>query len=108
MRAGVLKGYMKTLSSVYLIGVPSSFVALGGALYMRNIKMDMSHGKPAGGPPAKTDVESAAGAEAGEGKVVPEGEAPGPEASENLAQKESRTTVGGSVEAEKVGEKVEA
>lgn len=57
---------MKTLSAVFLIGVPTSVVALLGALYMRDVKMDMSHGAPApAGAAAKPqDVEaSAAGTE---------------------------------------------
>lgn len=54
---------MKTLSAVFLIGVPTSVVALLGALYMRDVKMDMSHGAPtpAGAQTAKPqDVEASA------------------------------------------------
>lgn len=37
---------MKTLSSVFIIGVPSAAIALVGALVMDISKMDMSQGAP--------------------------------------------------------------
>ncbi|KAF8304793.1 MFS general substrate transporter [Clavulina sp. PMI_390] len=61
LRPAVLTAYTKTLSYVFIIGVPASIIALVGALAMRNIKMDMSHGGPQ--LPAKetpkNDIEAA-------------------------------------------------
>ncbi|KAF8304794.1 MFS general substrate transporter [Clavulina sp. PMI_390] len=61
LRPAVLTAYTKTLSSVFLIGVPGSIIALAGALAMRNIKMDMSHGgaQPAVKETSNKDVEAA-------------------------------------------------
>ncbi|KAF8304792.1 MFS general substrate transporter [Clavulina sp. PMI_390] len=70
LRPTVLEAYTKTLSYVFIIGVPGSVIALAGALAMRDVKMDMSHG---GAPAAKQkDVEAAP-----EEKTLPETAEPG-------------------------------
>ncbi|KAF8308091.1 MFS general substrate transporter [Clavulina sp. PMI_390] len=63
LRPAVLTGYTDTLSSVFLIGVPGSVIALVAALCMRNIKMDMSHGgqQPTTKEAPKKDVEASVG-----------------------------------------------
>ncbi|KAF8316148.1 MFS general substrate transporter [Clavulina sp. PMI_390] len=48
LRSSVLTAYTKTLSAVFLIGVPSGVIALGGALIMRDVKMDMGRRQGAG------------------------------------------------------------
>jgi hypothetical protein len=40
LRADVLYAYVKTLSAVYLLGVPCSILALIGALCMTNVTME--------------------------------------------------------------------
>lgn len=54
-----MQAYVKTLSAVFLIGVPASIVALGGALMMKNVTMQHD-AAPAATP---KDVASTASAE---------------------------------------------
>lgn len=56
-RPQVLNAYMKTLSSVFVIGIPCSAIALVGALVMENTKMDMSQGAPTATRKGPADIE---------------------------------------------------
>jgi hypothetical protein len=63
----VLKAYMKTLSAVFVIGIPCSALALVGALIMDTAKMDMSHGAPSDAAAKKpADIEQGSTTEAGD------------------------------------------
>lgn len=48
-RPQVLKAYVKTLSAVFLIGVPASIIALAGSLIMEDVKMELNHAPKASG-----------------------------------------------------------
>ena len=63
----MLKAYMKTLSAVFVIGIPASAIALVGALMMGNYKMDMSQGAPVAAAAKKpVDIEKASTPDAGD------------------------------------------
>ena len=68
LRPPVLKAYMKTLSAVFVIGIPASAIALVGALVMGNYKMDMSQGAPVAATAAKkpADIERGSTPDAGD------------------------------------------
>lgn len=59
---------MKTLSAVFVIGIPASAIALFGALVMGNYKMDMSQGAPVAATAAKkpADIEKGSTPNAGD------------------------------------------
>ena len=66
LRPQVLKAYMKTLSAVFVIGVPCSALAIVGALFMDTTKMDMSHGAPTAVAAKPADIEQGSTTEAGD------------------------------------------